>query len=130
MAQQFTDRPQVSHRRQRSTLPNYVIDVFDKETGVPLDLEVPSPPSAIVFTMRAEDGSLKVDREAAQILEVGADGTTKNRLRYIFVTADVTETGTFLCEFELAYAGSQIRTIPESPLMKLVQEIHDDLDGA
>lgn len=129
MAQQFTDRPQVSDRRKRSTLPNYVVDVFDKDTGAALDLHVPGVPSAILFTMRAADGTIKVNRQAGTLI-VGADGIIFNRLNYAFATADVTEAGTFLCEFELEYAGSQFRTIPESPLMKLVMKIHDDLDAA
>jgi len=126
VAQNFSNLPNIHHRRTGDTLPDYVVNVYD-ETGAPLNLESPSPPSGVVFTMRAGDDSLKVDRQAA-MLEVGEDGSTKNRLRRVFDSADIDEAGIFSAEFEITYASGK-RTFPTDPKQKLEIQIHSDLDA-
>lgn len=124
--QLFSNLPNIAHRRRGDTLPDYVVSVFD-EDGTPTDLRLPSTPSAVTFTMRAGDDSLKVSASAA-VLETGADASTYNRLRFTFSSGDVDEAGTFSAEFELTYASGK-RTFPADPKQKLEIQIHDDLDG-
>ena len=126
-AQRFSDLPNVHHRSRGDTLPDYVINVYSA-TGAPTNLELPAPPTGITFTMRSGDDILKVDSQTAT-LEVGEDGTTKNRLRRVMAAGDVDETGVFSAEFEVTYAAGK-RTFPTDPIQKLEIQIHDDLNAA
>jgi len=123
----ISDRPEVFHLRRNDRLPAYEVDVFDADTGSPVGL---GGQTAIVFTLRAKDGTLKLNRVVATLI-VGSDAVTLNRMRYAWAAGDTDTSGRYLAEFELSYgAPAQKRTFPADPdNQKLEILIHDDLDA-
>lgn len=118
--------PAPVHYRRNDTLPVLRVDVLD-EFGDPLALDDPSAPSDVFFTMVAEDSSIKVDRQAAQLV-AGIDGSTLNRLEYAWQVGDTDTSGRFRGEFELEYGGPK-RTVPAAKRQRIVIMIADDFDA-
>ncbi len=112
--------------RRNDTLPLYQVDVFDVE-GEPVDL---SAASAVLFSMRGpgRDQTLKVSLQAATV-EFGPDGSTKNRLQYVWAAIDTDTSGTFLAQFELTFPSGK-RTFPPTKEQALKVVIDDDWENA
>lgn len=121
---QVNRSPEPFEIRRNDTLPPFQVDLYD-ESGDPIDL---SAASSVVFTMRADDQTLKIDRVAASVV-VGADGSTQHRLQYDWVTGDTDTNGRYAAEFEVSFAGGAKRTFPASRKAKLEVVVHGDVDA-
>lgn len=121
---QINKSPDAFHIRRNDRLPAYLVDVYD-EFGEQVDL---SASTSVVFSMRAQDGTLKVDRVAASVV-AGPDGSTLSRLQYSWGATDTDTGGRYLGEFELTFPGPLLRTFPASRNTKLVVHVNDDIDA-
>jgi hypothetical protein len=118
--------PDEFHLRRHDRYPFYEIDLYNL-CGTAL---APTGYDEIVFTMRARDGTLKVNRATA-LLVVGPDGSTYHRLQYRWLDGDTDTPGRYTAEFEILFTDGKKRTFPSIPTKQpLVINIHDDLDNA
>lgn len=124
MASRVPNTPKEFHIRRNDRLPFYEIDVFDVE-GDPVEL---LNIDSVAFSMRARDGTLKVDRQAGSVV-VGANGSTMHRLRYEWADEDTDTSGKYLAEFEVTFSTTLKRTFPGSPDQILRIHVSDDLDA-
>lgn len=111
--------------RRNDTEPPYQVDVFDSD-GEPVSL---AGASSVLFSMRGpgNDATLKVNLQVATT-EIGPDGTTKNRLQYIWQVGDTDLSGTFSAQFEATFAGGK-RTFPPASAQALKIIISDDWEN-
>jgi len=101
-------------------LPSLIIQATTRVDGQ----TVPLPGLAggsVVFTMKAEGGSVKINRAGATIVDAA-----NAILRYDWQAIDTDTPGEYDTEFELTIAGKKL-TVPNGP-RKIKVRVTEDLD--